>query len=106
MVEIKNIHGQVIAQVENPEEVVRDIDFRGWDLSGAWFYFSDLRGADFREADLRYAHFENADLEGANFSDADLSWSDILDNIDSYMYCDINFEGADLPMRPSRPSYY
>ena len=25
MVEIKNIHGQVIAQVENPEEVVRDI---------------------------------------------------------------------------------
>lgn len=132
MVEIKNIHGQVIAQVENPEEVVRDIygnitatypadrtddldlseldlreaDFRGWDLSGAWFYFSDLRGADFREADLRYAHFENADLEGANFSDADLSWSDILDNIDSYMYCDINFEGADIPMRPSRPSYY
>ncbi len=26
MVEIKNIHGQVIAQVENPEEVVRDIE--------------------------------------------------------------------------------
>ena len=25
MVEIKNIHGQVIAQVENPEVVVRDI---------------------------------------------------------------------------------
>ena len=26
MVEIKNIHGQVIAQVENPEVVVRDIN--------------------------------------------------------------------------------
>ena len=125
MVEIKNIHGQVIAQVENPEVVVRDIfgnivstypadrtydldlseldlreaDFRGWDLSNAWFYLSDLRGADFREADLRYAHFDYADLEGADFSYADLSWSNIRSNIASYMYCDINFEGADLPMR-------
>lgn len=125
MVEIKNIHGQVIAQVENPEVVVRDIfgntvstypadrtydldlseldlreaDFRGWDLSGAWFYFTDLRGANFREADLRYAHFDYADLEGADFSYADLSWSNIRSNIASYMYCDINFEGADLPMR-------
>ena len=78
MVEIKNIHGQVIAQVENPEEVVRDIygniattypadrtydldlseldlreaDFRGWDLGCACFALSDLRGADFREANL------------------------------------------------------
>jgi hypothetical protein len=25
MVEIKNIHGDVIARVENPEEVIRDI---------------------------------------------------------------------------------
>ena len=125
MVEIKNIHGQVIAQVENPEEVVRDIygnivktypadrtydldlsnmdlreaDFRGWDLSNAWFYLSDLRGADFREADLRYAHFDYADLEGADFSYADLSWSNIRSNIASYMYYDINLEGAKLPMR-------
>ena len=125
MVEIKNIRGQVIAQVENPEVVVRDIfgnivstypadrtydldlseldlreaDFRGWDLSGAWFYFTDLRGANFREADLRYAHFDYADLEGADFSYADLSWSNIRSNIASYMYCDINLEGADLPMR-------
>ena len=125
MVEIKNIHGQVIAQVENPEEVVRDIygnivktypadrtydldlseldlreaDFRGWDLSGAWFYLSDLRGANFREADLRYAHFDNADLEGADFSYADLSWSNIRSNIALNYYIDINLEGADLPMR-------
>ena len=125
MVEIKNIRGQVIAHVENPEVVVRDIfgnivstypadrtydldlseldlretDFRGWDLSGAWFYFTDLRGANFREADLRYAHFDYADLEGADFSYADLSWSNIRSNIASYMYCDINLEGADLPMR-------
>ena len=124
MVEIKNIHGQVIAQVENPEEVVRDIygniattypadrtydldlseldlreaDFRGWDLRGAWFYLSDLRGADFREANLFLADFFCAEFEGADFSYADLSSSNILDNIEIW-WDEINFEGADLPMR-------
>ena len=124
MVEIKNIHGQVIAQVENPEEVVRDIygnitatypadrtydldlseldlreaDFRGWDLRGAWFYLSDLRGADFREANLHMADFFCAEFEGADFSYADLSSSNILDNIEIW-WDEINFEGADLPMR-------
>ena len=131
MVEIKNIHGQVIAQVENPEEVVRDIygniattypadrtydldlsnldlreaDFRGWDLGCACFALSDLRGADFREANLLLADFFCAEFEGADFSYADLSSSNILDNIEIW-WDDINFEGADLPMRPSRPSYY
>ncbi len=124
MVEIKNIHGQVIAQVENPEEVVRDIygniattypadrtydldlseldlreaDFRGWDLSCACFALSDLRGADFREAKLFLADFFCAEFEGADFSYADLSSSNILDNIEIW-WDEINFEGADLPMR-------
>ncbi len=124
MVEIKNIHGQVIAQVENPEEVVRDIygniattypadrtydldlsnldlreaDFRGWDLGCACFALSDLRGADFREANLLLADFFCAEFEGADFSYADLSLSNILDNIEIW-WDDINFEGADLPMR-------
>ena len=124
MVEIKNIHGQVIAQVENPEEVVRDIygniattypadrtydldlsnmdlreaDFRGWDLSCAYFALSDLRGADFREANLFLADFFCADFEGADFSYADLSSSNIRDNIEIW-WDEINFEGADLPMR-------
>lgn len=124
MVEIKNIRGQVIAQVENPEEVVRDIygniattypadrtydldlsnmdlreaDFRGWDLSCAYFALSDLRGADFREANLFLADFFCADFEGADFSYADLSSSNIRDNIEIW-WDEINFEGADLPMR-------
>ena len=124
MVEIKNIHGQVIAQVENPEEVVRDIygniattypadrtcdldlsnldlreaDFRGWDLGCACFALSDLRGADFREANLHMADFFCAEFEGADFSYADLSSSNILDNIEIW-WDEINFEGADLPMR-------
>lgn len=124
MVEIKNIHGQVIAQVENPEEVVRDIygniattypadrtydldlseldlreaDFRGWDLGCACFALSDLRGADFREAKLFLADFFCAEFEGADFSYADLSSSNILDNIEIW-WDEINFEGADLPMR-------
>ena len=124
MVEIKNIHGQVIAQVENPEKVVRDIygniattypadrtydldlsnldlreaDFRGWDLFCACFALSDLRGADFREANLHMADFFCADFEGADFSYADLSSSNIRDNIETWWH-DINFEGADLPMR-------
>ena len=124
MVEIKNIHGQVIAQVENPEEVVRDIygniattypadrtydldlseldlreaDFWGWDLFCACFALSDLRGADFREANLFLADFFCAEFEGADFSYADLSSSNILDNIEIW-WDEINFEGADLPMR-------
>lgn len=124
MVEIKNIHGEVIAQVENPEEIVRDIyggiatiypvdrtidldlsnldlreaDFRGWDLACACFALSDLRGADFREADLSMADFFCAEFEGADFSYADLSSSNILDNV-KIEWCKINFEGADLPMR-------
>ena len=131
MVEIKNIHGQVIAQVENPEEVVRDIygntattypadrtydldlseldlreaDFRGWDLFCACFALSDLRGADFHEANLHMADFFCAEFEGADFSYADLSSSNILDNI-KIEWDEINFEGADLPMRHYRPSYY
>ena len=118
MVEIKNIHGQVIAQVENPEVVVRDIfgnivstypadrtydldlsnmdlreaDFRGWDLSCACFALSDLRGADFREANLFLADFFCADFEGADFSYADLSSSNIRDNIEIW-WDEINFEG-------------
>ncbi len=124
MVEIKNIHGQVIAQVENPEKIVRDIygniattypadrtydldlseldlreaDFRGWDLFCACFVLSDLRGADFREANLHMADFFCAEFEGADFSYADLSSSNILDNIEIW-WDEINFEGADLPMR-------
>ena len=124
MVEIKNIHGEVIAQVENPEEIVRDIyggiatiypvdrtidldlsnldlreaDFRGWDLACACFALSDLRGADFSEADLSMADFFCAEFEGADFSYADLSSSNILDNV-KIEWCEINFEGADLPMR-------
>ena len=124
MVEIKNIHGQVIAQVENPEVIVRDIygnitatypadrtddldlseldlreaDFRGWDLGCACFALSDLRGADFREANLFLADFFCAEFEGADFSYADLSSSNILDNIEIW-WDEINFEGADLPMR-------
>ena len=124
MVEIKNIHGEVIAQVENPEEIVRDIyggiatiypadrtidldlsnldlreaDFKGWDLACACFALSDLRGADFREADLNMADFFCAEFEGADFSYADLSSSNIRDNIEIW-WDEINFEGADLPMR-------
>ena len=123
MVEIKNIHGEVIAQVENPEEIVRDIyggiatiypadrtidldlsnldlreaDFRGWDLACACFALSDLRGADFREADLSMADFFCAELEGADFSYADLHSSNIRSNR-AFYWNEINVEGADLPM--------
>ena len=131
MVELKNIHGQVIAQVENPEEVVRDIygniattypadrtydldlseldlreaDFRGWDLFCACFALSDLRGADFREANLHMADFFCAELEGADFSDADLSMSNILDNVHVEQWDTINFEGADLPNEYHHPAF-
>ena len=122
MVEIKNIHGDVIARVENPEEVIRDIrgevadilpadrtydldlsnldlreaDFRGWDLSLADFSLSDLRGADFCEADVHMANFFECELDSADFSYADLHASNIRSNNSFYMD-NINFEGADLP---------
>ena len=122
MVTIKNRYGNVIAQVENPQEIIRDkngevadilppdrtydldlsdldlrdADFRGWDLSFANFSLSDLRGAVFREAGIHMANFFECELDGTNFENADLHASNILSNRCLNMD-DINFEGASLP---------
>ena len=62
MVQIKNIHGEVIYTL--PE---------GQELYNAVLIGLDLREADFRGADLMFADLEWADLSGADLTDADLS---------------------------------
>ena len=73
MVQIKNIHGEVIYTL--PE---------GQELYNAVLIGLDLREADFRGADLMFADLEWADLSGADLTDADLSSAStegmILDN--------------------------
>ena len=61
MVQIKNIHGEVIYTLPEGEELYRAI------LTGA-----DLREADLRGADLSMAYLDGADLSGADLTDADL----------------------------------
>ena len=73
MVQIKNIHGEVIYTL--PE---------GQELYNAVLIGLDLREADFRGADLMFADLEWADLSGADLTDANLSSAStegmILDN--------------------------
>ena len=62
MVQIKNIHGEVIYTLPEGQELYKAV------LIGL-----DLREADLRGADLMFADLEWADLSGADLTDADLS---------------------------------
>ena len=62
MVQIKNIHGEVIYTLPEGEELYQAV------LVGL-----DLHEADFRGANLMFADLEWADLSGADLTDADLS---------------------------------
>jgi len=108
MVVIKNIHGEVIAEIEVPAEEIRDIHGklvgeipadRTYDL---YLSFMDLHEADLRGWDLSFAEFFDTDLTGADLSGADLHlssiWSARLDGA--------NLDGADLPIRASRGHSY
>ena len=62
MVQIKNIHGEVILTLPEGEELYEAV------LVGEDLHEADLRGADLSMADLT-----DADLTGADLTDADLS---------------------------------
>jgi len=108
MVVIKNIHGEVIAEIEVPAEEIRDIHGklvkvipadRTYDLD---LSDMDLHEADLRGWDLSMAEFEDTDLTDADLSGADLSDSSIWSaNLDG-----ANLEEADLPIRASRGHSY
>ncbi len=98
MVVIRNIHGDVLAEIEVPAEEIRDVhgevvdiipadrtydldlsfmdlheaDLRGWDLSMADFYDTDLTDADLTGADLHDSNLWSAETDGAVLDDADL----------------------------------
>ena len=88
--EIKNLKGEVILEVEAPnlrganlQEAdlrgvdLRRADLRGVDLWGADLWGADLRGADLRGADLRKADLRGADLRGATLRGATLRRADL-----------------------------
>ncbi len=66
MVQIKNIHGEVIYTLPEGEELYQAV------LVGLDLHEADLRGADLSLADLEWA-----DLSGADLTDADLSSASI-----------------------------
>ena len=83
MVEIKDIHGKVLARLEDiePDDLgyafFNELDlsyanFEGADLFHSCFWFCNLTGANFRNADLRYAELTCNTIEGADFSGANL----------------------------------
>lgn len=107
MVVIKNIHGEVIAEIEVPAEEIRDIHGklvkvipadRTYDLD---LSDMDLHEADLRGWDLSMAEFIDTDLTDADLSEADLSRSSIL----SARLDGANLEYADVPMRSHRPAF-
>ena len=91
MVQIKNIHGEVILTLPEGEELYRAI-----------LYGEDLHEADLRGADLSMADLSMADLSGADLTDADLSSASTMGT---------NFDGAilecaTLPMERRSPCFY
>ena len=84
MIQVKNLSGEVIAEVE------------GCDTFDADFSFLDLQFADFRGWDLSNASFASADLHGADFTGADLEYSDIADALD---LSDTVFDDARMPYK-------
>ena len=87
MVQIKNIHGEVILTLPEGEELYEAV------LVGE----DDLRGADLSFADLEWA-----DLTGADLTDADLSSA----STEGVILDDAILDGTILPMKYRRPSYY
>ena len=91
MVQIKNIHGEVIYTLPEGEELYQAV------LVGL-----DLHEADFRGASLMFADLEWADLSGADLTDADLSSA----SIEGLILTDAILENTRLPMVRHRPCYY
>lgn len=92
-VEIKDIHGKTICEIEAKSEN----DFSGVDLSGKNLQFADLRGknlkeANLEEADLYRANLEVAILRGANPRKAKLRKA----NLEGANLTKANLEGASL----------
>ena len=78
MIEIKDIHGKLLAAIDADTLEFADLsemdlsyaDLRGANLDHANLYFTNLEFADLRDANLRHArtygtHFGGASLEGA-----------------------------------------
>lgn len=107
MVTIRNIHGEVIATIEVPAEVLRGTDGqvigltpadRTYDLN---LSFMDLHEADLRGWDLSMANFQDTDLTNADLSGANLSNS----NIDCAILDGAILDGCEWPINYHHPAY-
>lgn len=86
MVQIKNIHGEVIITLPEGEEL----------------YEAVLVGEDLHEADLRGADLTDADLSGADLTGADLSCATTIGT----RFDEAILDGAVLPAKRRSPCYY
>ena len=111
MVEVHDIHGKLLytdTQHSDTSELwcdgvdLREADFRGWDLSYAYFSDCDLSGARFDGADMHSVAIFRCEVEDTSFRECDMSGADITDLIP---YLDrIDFEYASVPFG-RRPHY-
>ena len=114
MIEVRDINGKLLytdTEHSDTSELwcegadLRNADFRGWDLSYAYFSECDLRGARFDEADLSNAMLSACELEGASFRDAVMTYANV-DCVDWwYSEHTIDTEGAELPYVRNRAAY-
>ena len=86
MVQIKNIHGEVILTLPEGEEL----------------YDAVLVGEDLHEADLRGADLSMADLTDTDLTDADLSCATTIGT----RFDEAILDGAVLPAKRRSPCYY
>ena len=91
MVQIKNIHGDVILTLPEGEELYEAV------LVGEDLHEADLRGADLSMADLT-----DTDLTGADLTDADLSCATTIGT----RFDEALLDGAVLPAKRRSPCYY
>ena len=71
--------------------------FRGTELTGAYFGYCDLRAASFQAANLGEAHFREADLSAAAFDGANLSGANLARaNLQRCSFVGADLTGANL----------
>ncbi|MBR6292215.1 MAG: pentapeptide repeat-containing protein [Bacteroidales bacterium] len=116
MVEIRNLHGDILVQLGEDQGCTDDLstafldeldlsnaNLEGADLSNAYIGFCNLTGANLRNADLSNAEIECCEVAGADFSGADLSNAQI--DITTDIWLDAITDDETLFPSHHRPSY-
>lgn len=112
MIEVRDIDGKLLYTDTDHSDTselwcegidLRRADFRGWDLSYAYFDSCDLRGARFDGSNLYETRLLWCELENVSFREANLLCA-VIDSPDFYYDCTVDLEDAIIP-GTNRPSY-